>query len=73
MLHTISAPRTPPPHIPSPLLLLLLHDLRAHSDLKSACDTIEAYQAELDGDLSALAENLDLELEALQLQVGAAS
>lgn len=44
-----------------------------HSDLKSACDTIEAYQAELDGDLSALAENLDLELEALQLQVGAAS
>lgn len=45
--------------------------MASQGDLKSACETIEAYQSELDGDLTALAENLDLELEALQLQVGA--
>ena len=44
--------------------------MSSQSDLKQACDTIEAYQAELDADLAALSENLDLELEALQLQVG---
>lgn len=43
--------------------------MSSQGDLKQACDTIEAYQAELDADLSALSENLDLELEALQLQV----
>ncbi len=43
--------------------------MSSQSDLKQACDTIEAYQAELDADLAALSENLDLELEALQLQV----
>jgi len=42
--------------------------MSSQSDLKQACDTIEAYQAELDADLAALSENLDLELEALQLQ-----
>jgi hypothetical protein len=43
--------------------------MASQSDLKAACETIEAYQAELDNDLAALSENLDLELEALQLQV----
>jgi len=43
--------------------------MSSQGDLKQACDTIEAYQAELDADLAALSENLDLELEALQLQV----
>jgi hypothetical protein len=41
--------------------------MASQSDLKAACETIEAYQAELDNDLAALSENL--ELEALQLQV----
>jgi peptidoglycan hydrolase CwlO-like protein len=45
--------------------------MASQSDLKAACETIEAYQAELDNDLAALSENLDLELEALQLQVRA--
>lgn len=43
--------------------------MASQGDLKTACDTIEAYQNELDNDLASLAENLDLELEALQLQV----
>lgn len=43
--------------------------MASQSDLKAACETIEAYQAELDADLASLSENLDLELEALQLQV----
>jgi hypothetical protein len=43
--------------------------MASQADLKAACETIEAYQAELEGDLAALTENLDLELEALRLQV----
>ena len=43
--------------------------MASQADLKAACETIEAYQNELDADLSSLAANLDLEMEALQLQV----
>lgn len=43
--------------------------LASQSDLKAACDTIEAYQAELENDLGDLSANLDMEIEALQLQV----
>jgi hypothetical protein len=44
--------------------------LSCQGDLKSACDTIEAYQDELEADLDNLDTNLALELEALDLQVG---
>ena len=43
--------------------------MASQSDLKAACETIEAYQSELENDLNSLSNNLDLELEALQIQV----
>ncbi|RYG58483.1 hypothetical protein EON64_21275, partial [archaeon] len=38
------------------------------SDLKQACESIEAYQSDLEADLSSLSNALDVELESLQLQ-----
>ena len=43
--------------------------MASQADLKAACETIEAYQAELDSDLLNLSENLDLELDDLKQQV----
>jgi hypothetical protein len=39
------------------------------NDLKSACDSIEVFQQNLESDLENLSENLDREIENLQLQV----
>lgn len=41
----------------------------SQSDLKSACESVEAFQQNLEADLENLSENLDRELENLQLQV----
>jgi membrane-associated HD superfamily phosphohydrolase len=40
----------------------------SQSDLKSACESVEAFQQNLEADLENLSENLDRELENLQLQ-----
>lgn len=47
-----------------------VHRIMAHqSELKTACDTIEAYQNELDADIESMSNALNAELEELQLQV----
>lgn len=42
--------------------------MATHSDLKQACESIEAYQSDLEADLQNLSSTLDVELESLQLQ-----
>eukprot|EP01039_Chlorochromonas_danica_P004865 gene4865-5333_t len=42
--------------------------MATHSDLKQACETIEAYQVDLEADIQNLSNTLEMELSALQLQ-----
>jgi len=42
--------------------------MSAQADLKTSCDTIEAYQAELENDLNNLNSSLDAELDDLDTQ-----
>lgn len=42
--------------------------MSAQADLKASCDTIEAYQAELENDLNNLNSSLDVELDDLDTQ-----
>ncbi len=43
--------------------------MASQGDLKLACESIEAYQNDLDADLMNLSANLDQEIESLQTQV----
>jgi hypothetical protein len=42
--------------------------MATHADLRQACESIEAYQIDLEADLANLSSTLDVELESLQLQ-----
>lgn len=42
--------------------------MASHSDLKQACETIEAYQVDLEADIQNLSNTLEMDLATLQLQ-----